>query len=110
MCSSDLPTVEKMCLAMGTVTSTVNDWQHGTKGPVRASMIKKAKQILAALDAELAASGKIDRVVYIFRAKNFFGMVDKKEYTLEPKNPLGDQTNPDEIRKRLSDGIPDEDD
>jgi hypothetical protein len=54
-----IPTVEDMCLALGAVTQTVLDWQNGSLGPVRAGMIKKAKQILAGIDVKLVSQGKI---------------------------------------------------
>lgn len=87
--TGEIPTVEKMCLALGTVRQTVWDWEQGTKGNVRADMIKMAKEILAAMDAELVSRGKIPQVTYIFRAKNFFNMRDQSELVLTPNNPLG---------------------
>ena len=103
--TGEIPTVEKMCLALGTTRTTVWEWQQGNVGTVRANIIKKAKEILAALDAELVSKGKIPQVTYIFRAKNFFGMVDKQEYVLTPNNPLGDSKDPAEIQKRISEGV-----
>ena len=95
-----IPTVEDMCLALGAVTQTVLDWQKGSMGPVRAGMIKKAKQILAGIDAKLVSQGKIPQITYIFRAKNFFGMTDKQEVVLTPNNPLGTETPPEELQKK----------
>ena len=102
--TGEIPTVEKMCLALGTVRNTVWAWEQGSLGPVRMHMIKKAKEILAAMDAELVSKGKIPQITYIFRAKNFFGLVDKQEYVLTPNNPLGDTADPETVRKRLSEG------
>ena len=50
-------------------------------------MIKKAKQILAGIDAKLVSQGKIPQITYIFRAKNFFGMTDKQEVVLQNRRP-----------------------
>ena len=105
--NQEIPTVEKMCLALGTTRVTVWEWEQGSKGQARAYMIKKAKEILAAIDAELVSRGKIPQVTYIFRAKNFFGLVDKQEYVLTPNSPLGAETDPEEIQRRLEDGIAD---
>lgn len=93
--TGEIPTVEKMCLALGTVRSVVWDWEHGSKGPARANMIKRAKEILAGLDAELVQSGKIPVVSYIFRAKNFHNMTDQQQITIEPKTISN--ISPDEI-------------
>lgn len=88
MQTGEIPTVEKMCLALGTVRVTVWEWEQGKRGPIRANMIKKAKEILAALDAELVSMGKIPQVTYIFRAKNFFGMKDQQEHIITPNTGL----------------------
>lgn len=95
-----IPTVEDMALALGTVTSVLLEWQRGSVGPVRSGMVKKAKQILAGIDAKLVSQGKIPQVTYIFRAKNFFGMTDKQEVVVTPNNPLGDETPPDELQAK----------
>ena len=51
--NEEIPTVEKMCLALGTTRKTVWEWEQGSLGFARSNMIKKAKEISAALDAEL---------------------------------------------------------
>ena len=104
--TGEIPTVEKMCLALGTVRQTVYDWEQGTQGSARAVMIKKAKEILASLDAELVSRGKIPQITYIFRAKNFFQMSDKQEFTLIPGNPLGDGTDPATMAQKYQDKLP----
>jgi hypothetical protein len=100
--NEEIPTVEKMCLALGTTRKTVWEWEQGSLGFARSNMIKKAKEISAALDAELVSKGKIPQITYIFRAKNFFGMKDNQEMTLVNGSPMGDEVSPEDIRKRLS--------
>jgi hypothetical protein len=107
----EIPTVEKMCLALGYGRTTVWEWEaQASRGNTRANMIKKAKELLASFDAQMVTEGKINPVVYIFRAKNYFGLQDKQEYVLTPNNPLGDITNPAEIQKKLEAGIVDDND
>ena len=57
-----LPTVEKMCLCLGADRDTVLDWGNGTKGAKRAGLIKRAKHVLAAIDADLVLKGMINPV------------------------------------------------
>ena len=104
--TGEIPTVEKMCLALGTTRSTVWDWEHGELGIARANMIKKAKEILASLDAELVSRGKIPQITYIFRAKNFFGMKDRQEYVLTPNSPFGADGDPSTISSKYKTALP----
>lgn len=68
-------------------------------------MVKKAKQILASIDAELVSSGKIPQVVYIFRSKNFYGMSDQQEIVVNANQNSEMDMSADEIAKRyLEDG------
>ena len=104
--TGEIPTVEKMCLALGTVRNTVWTWEQGTLGDARMHMIKKAKEILASLDAELVSRGKIPQITYIFRAKNFFGMKDVQDYILTPNNPLGESGDPTQMAQKYQKALP----
>lgn len=103
--TGQVPTVEKMCLAIGYDRKTVWAWENGTRVPglvqdsplSAVDIIKKAKEILAGYDAEMAANGKMNAVLYFFRAKNYYGMQDKQELTIEPKQALGEQKSMEEI-------------
>jgi histidinol-phosphate/aromatic aminotransferase/cobyric acid decarboxylase-like protein len=35
-------------------------------------------------------------------------MKDQQEHVITPNNPLGDATSPEEIKKRLDEGIPED--
>ena len=106
--NGEVMTVEKMALALGYDRKTLWAWETGGEGstPTRRNLIKKAKELLASYDAEMVAEGKLNPVTYIFRAKNYFGMRDQVEHVVTPNNPLGDEVNPDDIRKRLEASLP----
>lgn len=105
-----LPTVEGMCLALGYDRTTIWEWETGGVGstPFRANIIKKAKHLIASYDANLVTEGKLHPTTYIFRSKNFYGMRDEVEYVITPNNPLGDAASPEEIKRRLDEGIPED--
>ena len=85
--TSSVPTVEKLALCLGTTIQNMNNWVYDeSKGRNRALMIKKAKQIIASIDAEAVLNGKLNVVCYLFRAKNFYGMSDN--VTVEHKATL----------------------
>lgn len=75
--NGEYPTIEKLYLALGGYYKKVSEWEfNATKGFEISEMIKAAKQIIAAIDAELASTNNLPQVLYIFRAKNFYGMKD----------------------------------
>lgn len=101
--SQQLPTVEKMANCLGYHRQTLYDWEHGkNKGfsSATAEIIRKAKQILAGIDADLAQEGKIQPVVYLFRAKNFYGMKDQQDVVLTPNTPQLSDADLDTIESK----------
>ncbi len=101
--TQQLPTYEKMCLACGYSKEWMGDILKGkSKGfsSMTSEILKKARDILAANDGELAQQSKIQPVVYMFRSKNFYGMVDKQEVVTTTNNPLGDNADPATIAKK----------
>lgn len=100
----EYPTIEKMALALGFDRRTIWEWREkGTKGPVRQELMKKAQEMLAAFDSEMAAQGLMHYVLYQFRAKNYYGMDDRVEHILTPGNPLGDIKDINDLDKYVQD-------
>lgn len=101
--NGERPTVEKLCLALGTTRDTLYRWEIGERCSARRSnIIKQAKIALSAYDAGLAITGKMNPVPYIFRAKNYYGMKDEQEVVLTPNNPLGNATDENEIARKYA--------
>lgn len=101
--TGQVPTVEEMAMCTGYSISTVWDWEVGrNKGfsSDTSEIIKKAKDVLKTFDAKLVISGKLNFLAYCFRAKNYYGMVDKAEYVLTPNQKQESDYNADEISKR----------
>ena len=101
-----LATIESMALELGLTNQQVNNMiVDKSKGEVVSLMLQKAKQIIAAQDAELAMRNRINSILYIFRSKNFYGMVDKREIiNNRPENEL-DKKSKAELEDRYSDII-----
>ena len=101
--SGQIPTVEEMCMSTGYSYSTCYDWEVGrNKGfsSETSKIIKKAKEMLKTFDAKLVISGKLNFLAYCFRAKNYYGMVDKQEYVVTPNVNNDSDYNADDIRAR----------
>lgn len=100
--TGELPSTEKLALALGVTRQSIWNWENGIKASAeRTQMIQQAKELLAAMDAELVSRGKIPQVTYIFRAKNFFGMKDQTDVVVTPNNPIGAEVSENELRKRI---------
>ena len=101
--AGELPSVEKMALCLGTTRWSLIDWEKGVGCSARRqALIKQAKEMLAAMDADLVSNNKIPQVTYIFRAKNFFGMKDQTDVVVTPNNIVGAEVPEDELRKRIA--------
>lgn len=105
--TGQLPTVEKMVMCLGTVKQVVWQWENG-KGcsQTRADLIKKAKEFIASFESEMVTEGKINPVVYIFRAKNYFGMKDQQEHVIKPEAPLGDKVDQAQLEATIVQEMP----
>lgn len=105
--TGQLPTVEKMIMALGAVKSTVWEWEQGNGcSSVRTNLIKKAKEFIASFESEMVTEGKINPVVYIFRAKNYFGMKDQQDVVLKPESPLGDKVDQARLESTIIQELP----
>lgn len=105
--NGQVPTVEEMCMSTGYTYATCYDWEVGrNKGfsSETSNIIKKAKDVLKTFDAKLVIAGKLNFLAYCFRAKNYYGMVDKQEMVLTPNTNNDSDYSAEDIRKRyLSD-------
>ena len=103
--SGQIPTVEEMAMSTGYTQATVWDWESGRRkgfSNSTADIIKKAKEMLKTFDAKLVISGKLNFLAYCFRAKNYYGMVDKQEMVLTPNTNNEPDYDVEAIKKRLS--------
>ena len=79
---------------MGYPRQTIFRWEQDVTSR-RGDIIKKAKETLAAFDTGLVMQGKLNPIPWIFRAKNYYGMTDQQQITIEPKTISN--ISPDEI-------------
>ncbi len=104
------PTIRGLASALGTVFSTLNDWERGSRdaqlGSKCSAVIKKAKQFISEYDELLALENIDNPILFMFRAKNYYGMKDTQDIQITPNTPLGDQLTPDEILKKVEQDIP----
>lgn len=88
------PTIEKMCLAIGYSRQEVFYWLNDSRQPLIRQdtdasvkdIISLARDSIAAADADLANMNKVNAAVWIFRAKNFYGMTDSQTVVVQPQD------------------------
>ena len=102
-----LPTVEGMALALGVHRQTIYDWEIGKYYPSRGIIIKRAKEAIAEIDAQLVAQNKMPQVAYIFRAKNYYGMSDRTE--VQVSNVKFSELSEEELKREIRSTIIDAD-
>lgn len=110
--TGERPTVEQMGQCTGYSLRTVSDWEYGiNKGfsPDTSLIIKKAKEFLRVFDAKMVAEGALNPVVYIFRAKNYYGMKDQQDIVVAPGNPLGPEPDTRQLASDYLKALPDAD-
>lgn len=103
------PSVEGLAFAFNVSRRTLWAWANNVDSPrmpeeVR-SLIKRAYDILTVQMANYMQNGKINPVAGIFLMKNNMDYEDKKEITLAPANPLGDETPPEQLQQKYLDAI-----
>ena len=99
--TGEYPTMEKLYLALGAYPQKIREWENqGTMGYEIAEMLKTARQILAAVDAELAVTNSMPQILYIFRAKNYYGLKDVS--TTERLSNIPESVNEKRIAERYN--------
>lgn len=102
----EIPTIEKLALALGYTNETLGVVRNGSKGHLVAQIVNKAYQIIGAYDTELASQGKMNPTIYIFRSKNFYGLRDETTHVVigdENAKALESQAD---IRARIIEDLP----
>lgn len=98
-----IPTMEEMAISCGYTTDDLRDIERGhTKGcgTNSARLLKMAREMLKSFDAKLVISGKMNFLAYCFRAKNYYGMVDKQEYVVTPNVKQETEFDAEDIKRR----------
>lgn len=99
------PTVRGLASALGTIFSTLNGWEAGDRDKILGSncsaIIKKAKQFIAEFDEQAALDNIDNPILFMFRAKNYYGMADKQEISISPHNQSENAPSMEELAKRI---------
>lgn len=104
------PTIRGLASALGTVYETLRGWENGGRdaqlGSKCSLIIKKAKQFIAEYDEMLAIENIDNPILFMFRAKNYYGMKDLQDIQIASGSALGDKMSPEDIMKNIPQDIP----
>jgi len=100
------PLWEELCLALGTTRNDMWQMEHRYKSPVvKKETIERAREYIATYDAAAASEGKINPVLYFFRAKNYYGMKDQQDVVITPNTPLGAETDAKQLESKYAESV-----
>lgn len=90
--SGELVTIEKIALSLGVTTQTLQRWKNGQGcSQARKDLINQVYELTHSFESHLAYTSNIDKTVYIFRSKNHYDMVDRKDVVVTDNAVLGDK-------------------
>lgn len=103
-----IPTVEEMEMCTGYSHGGLGDIESGRNpgfSPETKNILKRAREFLKTFDAKLVVTGELNPIVYFFRSKNYYGMVDKQEISVTGGENKVAEMSDDELAKwYLEDG------
>ena len=102
-----IPTIEGLWLCLGIGRTCFYDWCNGKQGTVRAEILQNAKLCIHEFNTQLAIAGRMDKILYMFISKNWYGMKDQNDTVVHHDNTNALQSK-DEIQQRIMQGLPDD--
>ena len=96
--------------AVGIDKDAVYDWEHGrSRTLAHSEFIKKVRAFCRAYRECLGANGLLNPVTLVWWQKNYDGLVDSQQVILKPEMPLGTDSDPAELQKRITGSVVEED-
>ena len=103
------PQIVGLCNWLGINRDTLFSWKNGeVRNATHTDIVKKAYATMEEMWMDYMQYGKISPPTGIFLAKNWYGYKDVADVVVTPNNPLQNMDT-ETARKRLIDGVPDED-
>ncbi len=103
-----IPTVEELEMCTGYSHGGLGDIQSGKNpgfSPETKNILKRAREFIKTFDAKLVITGEINPVVYIFRAKNYYGLRDQQDITVSAnENKVAEMSDEDIAKWYIEDG------
>lgn len=101
------PTMSGMAAALGVSRRRLWDWHNGVSRPQNYDIIESAYNMMEQLWEMYMMNGQINPASGIFLGKNHFGYKDVQDIVVQPKQPLGEEADPEDIEKKYAE-LPDE--
>lgn len=98
----ETPTLEKYALALGLSMQGLRNQRQGVVkvSPERQRILNETVLTIHAFESQMVMEGLLDKEVYKFRAKNYYGMEDKIIQQVVEYDPLGDAISVKELERK----------
>jgi hypothetical protein len=100
------PTMVGMANWLRVSRQTLNNWKLGVyRESTNKPIVEEYIMLLEELWQDYMMNGKVNPASGIFLGKNMFGYKDVQDVVVTPQNPLGEEANEDELRKRIESSV-----
>ena len=100
------PNVVGMANWLGVDRRTLLRWRSGDyRTETHCPLIEKTMDLLEENWADMMMNGKVNPASGIFIGKNHYGYKDVQDVVVTPKNPMGDETDQNELRERIDNSV-----
>lgn len=100
------PSMVDLSLWLGVNRDTLKSWKRGEfRSSTHKQLIERYVTLLEAQWTDYMMNGKVNPASGIFIAKNLFGYRDTQEVVIEPKTPLGEETDPKQLEDKYTESV-----
>lgn len=100
------PSMVDLSLWLGVNRDTLKSWKRGEfRSSTHKQLIERYVTLLEAQWTDYMMNGKVNPASGIFIAKNLFGYRDTQEVVIEPKTPLGEETDTKQLEDKYAESV-----
>ena len=102
------PGMVELSLWLGVNRDTLKSWKRGEwRSTTHKQIIEKYVTLLEAQWTDYMLNNKVNPASGIFLAKNLFGYRDTQDVVIEPKTPLGEETDAAQLESKYAESVVD---
>ena len=100
------PGMVELSLWLGVNRDTLKSWKRGEfRSATHKQLIERYVTLLESQWTDYMMNNKVNPASGIFLAKNLFGYKDTQDVVIEPKTPLGEETDAKQLEEKYKDSV-----